>query len=93
MTNDQLARAIQSVRMAALVTHLPLFRSAMSKESSAAALNSRTVWAPTGCRTRVWYARTIIASDRLNDALDLIVDASRVPNTVRDAARQLRAAS
>ena len=93
MTDDQLARAIQSVGMAALVTHLPLFRSAISNEGAAAALNLRTSWAPTGCRTRVWYARTIIEAGRLNDALGLIADASRVPKTVRDTARQLRAAS
>ena len=93
MTDEQLARAIQSVGMAALVTHLPLFLSAMSNNGAAAALNSRTGWAPKGCRTRVWCARTNIKAGRLNDALDLNAEATRVQKTLRDAARQLRAAS
>jgi len=44
MTDDQLAREIQAVGKAALVTHLPLFRSAGLNEGAVAALNLRKGW-------------------------------------------------
>ena len=91
MDDDLLARYLQSVGMAALVTHLELYRSPRTDEGAAAALEAATGWKPNACRTRVSKARTIIASGRLGDALDLIASA-RVPEDVQSAARRLRAA-
>ena len=88
MNDDLLARYLQSVGMAALVTHLDLFRSHRSDQGAAAARQVATGWKPDASRTRVSKARTIIASGRLADALDLIAGA-RVPEDVQSAARHL----
>ena len=77
--------------MAALVTHLDLFRSPRSDEGAAGALEGATGWKPNACRTRVSKARAIIAAGRLADALDLIASA-KVPEDVQSAARKVRAA-
>ncbi len=74
-----------------MTTHLALFRSTLSGEGAAAALNAATGWTPDACRTRVSKARAIIAAGRLADALDSIAVA-RVPDDVQRAARGLRAA-
>jgi len=91
MDDDQLARHLQSVGLAAMVTHIALFRSTLSGESAATALTAATGWTQDACRTRVSKARAIIAAGRLGDALARIAVA-RVNSEVQRAARRLRAA-
>jgi hypothetical protein len=91
MTDEQLARHLQSVGKAAFVTHLDLFRSSLSGEAAADRLAALTGWSPDACRTRVSKARAILAAGRLADALAQIVDA-KVNDDVRRAARRVRGA-
>jgi hypothetical protein len=90
MNDDMLHRYLQSVGMAAFVTHLDLFRSRLSDEGAAAALEGVTGWQPNACRTRVSKARAIIAADQLANGLDLIARA-RVPENIQSSARAARA--
>lgn len=91
MTDQDLMRALRSVGMAAFVTHLPLFATATDPATAAERLRLATGWAATACRTRVNYARAILAAGRTEDALALIAAAERVEPAARAQARAVLA--
>jgi len=91
MDDDQLARHLQSLGLAATVTHIALFRSTRSSEGPATAQNAATSWTPDAGRTRVSKVRAIIAAGRLGYAPARIAVA-RLPSDMQRAARRQRAA-
>lgn len=89
MTDAQLQRALQSVGLAAFVTHLELFQGAEDTAGAAARLQAATGWAETACLTRVRYARAILAAGRRNDALARVAQSDKVAQATRALARQM----
>ena len=90
MDDATLQRRLQSVGMAAFVTHLALFDGGLRDADATAALHSLTGWKPKATRTRVTNARAILAAGRRHDALALIAASDRVSDAIRAAARAAR---
>lgn len=91
MNDEQLDRSLRSIGKECFVKYFDEFSNAnFSREDLIDLLMSREKYKESGCKTRISQSRRIINSGRANDALDMIVNSARLPDTVRDQARALQ---
>lgn len=92
MTDEQLARNLQSVGQACFVKYFEYFSSErMSAEDITERLRSETIYTEKSCISRIGHARSIIRAGLASRALKKIInsDSPKVSESTRSEAQRL----